>query len=254
LLFAALAMVEFNSAAQVPAITNTVSAELSPYLEPRLLTGKICDSSEPEKVLFHFQRTATNSGSLVYVLREYTLAGGKLASRERVVYDGNRLLSYQLEDLQAGTQGKMEVKPVGKNSKEEQINFQFVKGTTKTAARESFEKNTLINDMVAPFITDHWSGLTNGKTVKLRLVAMSRAETVGFKLTQISQGLWQGKPVVTIRMEPASLVIAQFIDPLLFTIEKSPPHRVLQYSGRTTPSILRKGKWQDLDALTVFDW
>jgi hypothetical protein len=32
------------------------------------------------------------------------------------------------------------------------------------------------------------------------------------------------------------------------------PHRVREYTGRTTPKIQVKGKWKDLDATTVFDW
>ncbi|MEY2466359.1 MAG: hypothetical protein QOD03_880, partial [Verrucomicrobiota bacterium] len=43
-------------------------------------------------------------------------------------------------------------------------------------------------------------------------------------------------------------------DPLYFTLEKEGEHRVLQYSGRITPSISRNNKWEDADAMTVFDW
>jgi hypothetical protein len=55
-------------------------------------------------------------------------------------------------------------------------------------------------------------------------------------------------------MEVSSLLLAPLVDPLFFTIEKAPPHRVLQYVGRTTPKIQSRGKWKDLDAVTVIDW
>jgi len=44
------------------------------------------------------------------------------------------------------------------------------------------------------------------------------------------------------------------VDSLHFIVEKDGIHRVLQYTGRTTPCIQKNGKWEDLDAVTVFDW
>jgi len=55
-------------------------------------------------------------------------------------------------------------------------------------------------------------------------------------------------------MGASSPIIAALVDPLYFTVEKVPPHRVFQYAGRTTPKIRTGGKWNDLDAVTVFDW
>ena len=60
--------------------------------------------------------------------------------------------------------------------------------------------------------------------------------------------------LVRIKMEPTSRLIAALVNPLHFDVEASPPHRVLEYSGRTTPKIKVSGKWEDLDAVTVFEW
>jgi len=55
-------------------------------------------------------------------------------------------------------------------------------------------------------------------------------------------------------MEPTSPIIARLIDPVIFTVEKDGPHRVLQYVGRVTPKTKAGTKWADLDATFVFDW
>jgi len=55
-------------------------------------------------------------------------------------------------------------------------------------------------------------------------------------------------------MEASSSFVRMKVDPLLFTLEKAPPHRVLRYTGRTTPKTQVGGKGKDLDAVTVFDW
>jgi hypothetical protein len=44
------------------------------------------------------------------------------------------------------------------------------------------------------------------------------------------------------------------IDPLYFSLEKDAPHRMLEYTGRTTPRVKKGKAWKYLDADTVFDW
>jgi hypothetical protein len=218
------------------------------YLEPKVLTGTIYEFGS-KQVLFFFKRTATNSGNTIRVSREYSRPDGALAAREEVVYESGKLSSYQLEELDRGIKGSAIVRP-----DQQKIVFNFVQGKMEKTDSEKIQKDVLVGDMVAPFIADHWSELMSGAAVKCRQVAVSRVETVGFKFVKESETIWQGKPAVIIKMEPTSFIIAQFIDPLRFTIEKDGAHHVLQYTGRVTPSLRKKDKWEDVDALTVFDW
>jgi hypothetical protein len=79
-------------------------------------------------------------------------------------------------------------------------------------------------------------------------------ETVGFTFVKVA-GLDAKTPgTVTIKMEATSRIIAALVDPIYFSLEKADPHRVVEYSGRTTPKLYVRGKWEDLDAVTVFDW
>jgi hypothetical protein len=55
-------------------------------------------------------------------------------------------------------------------------------------------------------------------------------------------------------MEPSSPILRGMVGPVLFTIQKEAPHRILEYSGRTTPKLQFGNAWKDLDAVTVFDW
>ena len=81
---------------------------------------------------------------------------------------------------------------------------------------------------------------------------MSRMQTVGLKLAKDSEGTRDGKPVVYLRMEATNPLFAPFLKPLLFTVEAHGQHRILEYTGRASPRVLKNGKWVELDALTVF--
>lgn len=221
------------------------------YLNPKAFTGTIYADASLKQALFTFRRVATNSGTTIDVVREFNCPDGTLAARERVVYESGKLKSITLEEMQTGAKGGATVDSVGGESR---MNFDFTEGTTKKSGSEKFLPEILTSDMVGPFIAGNWDSVMKGGVVKCRLVSISRAETVGFKFFKEADSTFQGKPVALVTMEASSIVIARFVDPLHFVIEKASPHRVLQYSGRTTPSIRRNGKWDDLDGVTVFDW
>jgi hypothetical protein len=201
--------------------------------------------------LFTIRRVATNDGFTIHVIREFKLPDGTLAARERVVYEGNHLKSFAFEDLQRGSGGNLTVQSAGSDLK---MNFSYTEGKTKKTGSEKFMDDMLVSDMVGPYIVAHWDSLTKGATVKCRLIAMSRVETVGFKFFKVADTTWHDKPVMMVTLEPTSIIISQLVEPMHFVIEKESPHRIFQYTGRTTPSVLKNGKWEDLDPVTVFDW
>ncbi len=227
------------------------------YEEPKFLAGAIYSSDiKQRQLLFNFKRTATRSGSTLKVEREYTYPDGRLAAKEHVVYEGNALFSYDLEELQIGAAGDAKIQHPADDSAKKILNLAYrkeleAKPKTRT---ESLAENTLINDMVGPFLVSHWDALARGEKVKCRYIVMPRRETVGFTVAKISDSVWQGHQVIIAKMEPTSPFIAKLVDPLFFTIEQASPHRVFQYAGRTTPKIQVQAKWKDLDAITIFDW
>lgn len=227
----------------------------SRYEFPTLLTGTIyAVNSDPKRVLYKFKRTVTRAGNTVTALREFTGPDGKLAARENAVYEGENLVTYGLEEIQIDAYATVKLSRAAKT--EPTISFTYVsRNNSRTnVSSEALRPDTLIADMVSPFLRMHWDELMKGKVVKCRYVAADRAETVGFKFGKHAESTRNGQPVVVIKMSPSSLVIAALVDPLYFTLEKNGEHRVLQYEGRTTPKIKDGNKWKDLDALTAFDW
>ncbi len=233
---------------------QTLSAAVN-YLEPKLLKGAIYEKPEG-RLLFTFRRTATQTGDIVRVLREFSNPDGSPAAQERVVYERGRLVRFELDELQIGASGRAIIEA---SENHQRIDFQYIAGAGPQARRKGNtetvrEAVALISDMIPAFLVDHWDELDRGAAVKFRYIVVPRLETIGFKLSRESTGEFKGKKVVRIKMEPTSWIIAQALDPLLFTVEADAPHRIFQYRGRTTPKIRSGQTWKDLDALTVFDW
>jgi hypothetical protein len=100
----------------------------SKYEEPKLWLGTIyANDSGRQYALFKFKRVVARSGSQVNVLREYTYPDGKLAARERFVYEGNDLVSYALDELQIGTAGSVKVQRDAANPGKSTLRFEYTK-------------------------------------------------------------------------------------------------------------------------------
>jgi hypothetical protein len=225
------------------------------YEEPRYLTGSIY-APDRKQILFKFKRIADRSGSTLKVEREFTSLDGKLAARERVGYEGDELASYELEETQTGGTGSARIQRDPENAAKGSIKFEFAPeaGGRAKMRTEALRENTLIGDMVGPFLTAHYEELRRGDKVKCRLIVVPRRETVGFTFIKDTARTQAGHDELVVKMVVSSRLLAALVDPLFFTMEQAPPHHVLQYAGRTTPKLRAGNQWKDLDAVTVFDW
>ena len=237
--------------------TNSTPTEPFDYAEPKLLTGTLyATGSDRKLVLFTFRRSATRSGTIVHVERRFDRPDGSTGAVENLTYESGQLVSYQMKDLQAGLWGSIQISPDPKKPDRQKIsiNHGWDSETKHKGTVADLPKNTVIDDTLYPFILAHWDELEHGATVKFRFVSLERETTFGFKLTKATESEVNGKLVVWIRMEPTSLIVARFMDPLYFSLEKEAPHRMVEYLGRTTPRFKKGKAWKYLDAETVFDW
>jgi len=252
-------MTEWASQTLAPAASTNTTAPPLKYEAPSLLTGTIyAKDSGQKKVLFHFNRAATRAGSKITVVRDFTYPDGKMAARERAMYDGDDLVSYSLEELQIGAAGSATIRREPGNPLKGTMAFEYTKdvasGAKPKTSTEALRSDTLIGDMVGPFLASHWAELVSGQKMKCRYVVVPGRETVGFAFVEESQTTYQGRRAVIVRMEATSPIIARLVDPLYFTVEADRPHRVLCFVGRMTPKVKVGSSWEDLDALMVFDW
>lgn len=225
------------------------------YEEPKFLTGAIY-ARDSRRLLFKFKRVASRTGTTLNVQRDFTYPDGKLAARERIVYERNAVVLYELDELQIGAVGSARIQRPKDSPATARIEFEYLRqaGGQLKARFENLQPDTLVADMLGPFLAAHWDALQRGEKAKCRYIVVPRSETVGFDLAKESETTRTGHDVLTVKMAASSRFLAVLVEPLFFTIELAPPHRVLQYVGRTIPKIQEAGKWKDLDAVTVFDW
>jgi hypothetical protein len=233
------------------------STNVSKYKYPESLTGRVL-SPDRKKLLFKFTRKVTQTGSRLDVLREFITPDGILSLREKVVYVGNELTDFQLEQLQIGSKEVATIRPDPDHPGKRLITYEFTKDTLSSAKpktrTEPLRPDTLIADMLAPFFLGHWQELLRGDEIRCRYIVPQRRETIGFSIEKQSEFARDGRKFIHLKMSPSSLIISALVDPLIFTIEKDGQRHILEYSGRTSLKLKEGNEWKDLNAVTVFDW
>lgn len=170
-----------------------------------------------------------------------------MAARARVLLQGgSQVLEYRVDKYQTGERGKIEVQG-------NRIHFVFHdrQGHVKTAD-ETLEGDLVVGLSIRDHILEHWKDLLNGDTVKIRFGVPERQETVGFELFKDHENRdAQGRSSVIFEMKPTSFFVAALVKPIYFSFDKS-NGKLLEFKGRTIPYRNVDGKFQDLDALTVY--
>ncbi|HEV2437411.1 MAG TPA: hypothetical protein VG077_15575 [Verrucomicrobiae bacterium] len=238
---------------------DTASPATTPvydYAEPKLLTGTLyAMGSDRKTVLFTFRRTATRSGATVHVERQFLTTNGAVAAVEKVFYESNRLVAYEMLDYQARVSGAIHIEPDSENPARQDIFISYAHGLDPPKGRaRTLQPDTVIDDTLYPFMLAHWDDLQRGKAVEFHFVSLDWERTFEFELVKTGETMRNGRPVVLLTMKPTNMFISRLVKPLRFTVQKHDPHRILSYTGRTTPRILKGKSWKYLDAETVFNY
>ena len=171
------------------------------------------------------------------------------------MYESGRLVSFQMQELQAQVSGAVEVAPDPGNPARPLLFIGYAKGLNPPKGdAQKFQPDTVFDDTVYPFMMAHWDELMRGDAVKFRFISLEHERTFMFRMVKAGESVKAGRPVEQIRMEPTGLIVARLVNPLIFTVEKDGPHHILSYIGRTTPRVKKGKTWKYLDAETVFDW
>jgi hypothetical protein len=249
-----LAVVVLGAAASARGQDSKSDARPSKYEDPTNLTAAIY-APGTKNLLFKFKRSATRSGAILSVQRDFTYPEGNPAASEHVIYQGDQLMKYELNEAQIGAGGSARIRRSPTDPAKGKIEFDYHAGPDSRlkTSTETLEPDTLVADMIAPFLTSHWRALMGGEKLRCRYIVVQRLETVGFTFVKDTKGAENRPDVTVIKMEPTSTIIAALVKPIFFTFETAPPHNVIDCTGRTTPKLQVKGKFKDLDAFTVFD-
>ena len=114
----------------------------------------------------------------------------------------------------------------------------------------------MIDDTLYPFMLAHWDDLMRGDAVKFRFrFAGTASAPLMFRFVKAGESVQAGRTGGTNQDGAGQQVRGRVRGPACGSPwKRTSPHRILSYTGRTTPRVKKGKAWKYLDAETVFDW
>src|ERR1041385_5991340 len=114
------------------------------YEAPTNLTGTIY-TADRKKVMFKFSRRSVRHGDRLDVDRVFSYPDGTSASKEKVIYQRDELLEYDVDDLQLGARGSATIVSLKSEPARQIISLEYTKDvhskTKPKTGTETLQKN-----------------------------------------------------------------------------------------------------------------
>lgn len=198
------------------------------------------------KPLFRYVRSISPlaSGGIRAETR-FTEMNGTLAYTEIAESKDGKILLYEWTHHQMEQAGKVEIRG-GKayySLKKE--------GKLETATGDAPE-NLVMGPTVISFAQNHWQELMAGESLKVRVGVADRLGDYGFRFKREEDSRVEQKGAVRVSLSPTSFFVSLAVKPIDFIFTKTGA-KLLSIDGRSLLKVKREGKWDDLQAETVFE-
>jgi len=176
-------------------------------------------------------------------------SGSKLAVKKNNCYDeaGNIIIKERTEYIENTCEiVNMHIQDL-RTGKEEIIidngdtyTVRFKKNNQTEFKEKNIEKapGTIHPTVLAMYMQQNMQKILTEKTVNVTLLLPNRLRTIDFQL--IRQGIVtiNNEQCFTVKLEPSSLLVKQFVNPIHFYVKKDDPSVLVKYEGIIAPTDL----------------
>jgi len=224
-----------------------------PALATTEVQGRVFYSKlDPKEPSFFFNALVTETGAKRVAVTTYSDKQNKPLAVEESEFDGEKLVRYELKQLQVNEFGNASLKD-GK------VMMTFTSEKKTETDSETYDPSMIVASMIGELLQKNFGALMAGEQIKVRYLALERLETIGFKFFKDKERTLNGREVVDILMKPSSFFIAALVSPIRITLRKDDPHWIVETDGRTPVRVSEKQPpetrkdWKAIDARVEYD-
>ena len=191
-------------------------------------------------VLFNYQRRVQAvDGGLVASHLTRDRQGQVLIVESASVSADYRLRGFEAVNRQLGHSGSVQASADGR-----ELRYRLVEGGRERSATEAIDAPAVTGPSLFGHILRHWDALSAGQAQAVRLVVLSRLESIPFEIRR-ADGAGPGRRVFTVT--PANWWIRLAVKPLRVEFDEA-TRQVQRYEGRVPPMQRVDGRLEPLDA------
>ena len=202
-------------------------------------------SNKSKLVFNYFREEETGPNENFGLKARFVEPSGQEVFSEKLEAVGYKPVKYSYSQPNVGEAGSIEV--VGNK-----LIISYTKGGKTKTSEEKVTEDLVVGPTLFPFVQAHWSQLSTGKEVGLRMGVIDRRETIGFKLAKVSEFERDGTKYVRLSMKASNPFIAMLVVPIFINVEKD-TGRVRETEGTTLIRMEKNGQLDNLSAEMIFD-
>lgn len=221
-----------------PALAQTTSYDIELY------------ALEGDTLLYKASRTISQFEGKVMESTSFKTPDGKPVQEVVGTFVAETLapLSYTLNDARSFQEETLVIEG-------EKVYMTYLEklGEEKKTDTIDYKPGMLVISAVTPYIQRNWDKLAAGEKLPFRVMAASKLDSYQFRLMK-AEGDKAGKAPeggMVVRMEPDTWLVRAMVDPLYFVLEGQPPHRVVEFRGRSSVKT-DEGEDQDLRYMFIY--
>jgi hypothetical protein len=197
---------------------------------------------EGKTKLFTLETERVDNGDSMDYTAVYKDLNGEIAAQEKGHSEKGVFATYESSRPGFGDSGKTYVKG-------DRLVFDYIDHGKLSTGKVPFNPKTLYSGTLVPFLQNNIEKIKEGKEdLAFPYSVWFRKETITFKFKfeKEEAGL------LIFSMAPTNFLYRSLVNPIFFTIEKAPPHKLVSIKGRTLPRQKVGGSWREVDAFTKY--
>ena len=182
-------------------------------------------------LLFQGKTTMARQGTIVSESTVYTRTDGTVLQTIELDYEmaSLKVVRYQLIDPRSG-----ETETVTSSGNRVVLTYRASAKDGEDSETLAWKASHTCTELMAARIQRNLDALIRGETLVMKLLVPSRLGTVEFRAKGEGGTTLSGQPAIVIRAEPAFWLFRIMVAPLRFVYAATPPHRLLEYRGRSS--------------------
>jgi len=131
------------------------------------------------------------------------------------------------------------------------LHYTYIKdGKTKTDEL-IYPQSFVVGPALTAYARTKWDTIMKGEELPIKYGVLDRLDIFRFKLVKEEMSKRGAEDVVIVKLMPATWLVSKLVNPVYLTFSMD-GSKVYQVKGRTFLLVKKDGKWEPLDAVTIY--
>jgi len=131
------------------------------------------------------------------------------------------------------------------------LHYTYIKDETTKTEELIYPQSFVVGPALTAYARTKWDTIMKGDELPIRYGVLDRLDIFRFMLVKEGMEKRGSEDVVVVKLMPATWLVSKLVNPVYITFSKD-GSKVYKVKGRTFLLVKKDGKWEPLDAETIY--